>query len=415
MPRTERMAEDLTAEPPLQLFRAALKALLSKFKANDRKTMMESQGYCVDEFEAVRDAFQENFATGDELGASVCVVHDGKVVVDLWGGHSAPSGEPWQKDTIVNVYSTTKTMAAVCMLMLADRGLVDFDAPVARYWPEFAQNGKEGVLVRHVMSHSAGLAGFDSRVEIEELYNWDDICSRLAGQAPWWEPGTASGYHAITQGYLQGEILRRVDGRSLGTFFHEEIATPLNVDFHIGLDPQHDDRVGEMVPPSSTMDQISGDPDSIATRTFRSAVLTGREPQTRAWRAAEIPAAGGIGNARAVARVHGAIAAGGALDGVRLMAPETVAMARQQQTNGKDLVLGVWMLFGLGFGLMNPRNPFTPSPGAFYWGGWGGSIAVVDPDTRTSIAYVMNRMGESTLGDQRSAGIIQATYASLKH
>ena len=377
--------------------------------------MMESQGYCVDEFEAVRDAFQENFATGDELGASVCVVHDGKVVVDLWGGHSAPSGEPWQKDTIVNVYSTTKTMAAVCMLMLADRGLVDFDAPVARYWPEFAQNGKEGVLVRHVMSHSAGLAGFDSRVEIEELYNWDDICTRLARQAPWWEPGTASGYHAITQGYLQGEILRRVDGRSLGTFFREEVATPLDVDFHIGLATQHDDRVGEMVPPTATMDQISGDPDSIATRTFRSATLTGREPQTRAWRAAEIPAAGGIGNARAVARVHGAIAAGGALDGVRLMALETVARAQQQQINGKDLVLGVWMLFGLGFGLMNPRNPFTPSPGAFYWGGWGGSIAVVDPDTRTSIAYVMNRMGESTLGDQRSAGIIQATYASLKH
>jgi CubicO group peptidase (beta-lactamase class C family) len=237
------------------------------------------------------------------------------------------------------------------------------------------------------------LAGFDSRVEIEELYNWDGICSRLARQAPWWEPGTASGYHAITQGYLQGEILRRVDGRSLGTFFREEIAIPLNIDFHIGLDTQHDDRVGEMVPPSTTMDQIPGDPDSVATRTFRSAVLTGREPQTRAWRTAEIPAAGGIGNARAVARVHGALAAGGTLEGVRLMAPETVAMAQQQQTNGKDLVLGVWMLFGMGFGLMNPRNPFTPSPGAFYWGGWGGSIAVVDPDTRTSIAYVMNRMG----------------------
>ncbi len=166
--------------------------------------MTEPQGYCANGFEAVRDAFQENFATNGELGASACVVHDGQVVVDLWGGSSGPNGEPWQKDTIVNVYSTTKTMAAVCMLMLADRGLIEFDAPVARYWPEFAQNGKEGVLVRHVMSHSAGLAGFDSRVEIEELYNWDDICSRLARQAPWWEPGTASGYHAITQGYLQG-------------------------------------------------------------------------------------------------------------------------------------------------------------------------------------------------------------------
>ena len=376
--------------------------------------MMEPQGYCADDFAAVREAFQENFATDGELGASACVVHDGEVVVDLWGGSSAPSGEPWQEDTIVNVYSTTKTMAAVCMLLLSDRSLIEFDAPVARYWPEFAQNGKEGVLVRHVMSHSAGLAGFDSRVEIEELYDWDGICGSLARQAPWWEPGTASGYHALTQGYLQGEILRRVDGRSLGTFFREEVATPLQVDFHIGLDGRHDGRVGEMVPPATTMDQIPGDPDSIATRTFRSAALTGREPQTRAWRAAEIPAAGGIGNARAVARVHGALAAGGALDGVRLMAPETVAMAGRQQTSGKDLVLGVWMLFGMGFGLMNPRRPLTPSPGAFYWGGWGGSLAVVDPDTRTAIAYVMNRMGESTLGDQRSARIIKATYASLK-
>ncbi len=375
--------------------------------------MMEAQGYCADAFAAVHEAFQANFATSEELGASACVVHDGAVVVDVWGGASAPSGEPWQQDTIVNVYST-KTMAAVCMLMLADRGLIEFDAPVTRYWPEFAQNGKADVLVRHVMSHSAGLAGFDSRVEIEQLYDWDDICGRLARQAPWWEPGTASGYHAITQGYLQGEILRRVDGRSLGTFFREEVTTPLKVDFHIGLDARHDDRVGEMVPPATTLDQTPGDPDSVATRTFRSVALTGREPQTRAWRAAEIPAAGGVGNARAVARVHGALAAGGALDGVRLMAPETVALAQQQQTNGKDLVLGVWMLFGLGFGLMNPRIPFTPSPGAFYWGGWDGSIAVVDPDTRTSIAYVMNRMGESTLGDQRSARIIQATYASLQ-
>ena len=376
--------------------------------------MVEPQGYCADGFEAVRDAFIQNFATNNEIGASVCVVHDGQVAVDLWGGSSAPSGKPWQQDTIVNVYSTTKTMAAVCMLMLADRGLIDFDAPVARYWHEFAQNGKEGVLVRHVMSHSAGMSGFDTPIQIEELYNWDDVCSRLARQAPWWEPGTASGYHAITQGYLQGEILRRVDGRSLGTFFREEVATPLDVDFHIGLGAQHDDRVGEMVPPAARMDQTSGDPNSIAVRTFRSASLTGLEPQTRAWRAAEIPAAGGIGNARAVARVHGALASGGVLDGVRLMAPETVAMAQQQQTNGKDLVLGAWMLFGMGFGLMNPRVPFTPSTGAFYWGGWGGSIAVVDPDTRTSIAYVMNRMGESMLGDQRAVGLIEATYASLK-
>jgi len=374
---------------------------------------MQPEGNCADRFEGVKDAFVQNFACGDEVGASVCVVHDEKVVVDLWAGAANPQGDPWQQDTIVNVYSTTKTMAAVCMLMLADRGMIAFDAPVARYWPEFAQNGKEGVLVQHVMSHSAGLSGFDSRVELEELYDWDRICNKLAAQAPWWEPGTASGYHALTQGYLQGEILRRVDGRTLGTFFKEEIADPLKIDFHIGLDTQHDHRVGEMVPPQVQLDDDSGTGKNIAARTFRSFSLTGREPQKRAWRAAEIPAAGGFGNARAVARVHAALAAGGALDGVRLMSSETTDLARQQQTNGKDLVLGVWMLFGLGFGLMNPRIPFTPSPGAYYWGGWGGSIAVVDPDTRTSIGYVMNKMGESTLGDKRSARLIDATYSAL--
>ncbi len=374
---------------------------------------MEPKGVCTEAFEGVRDAFVANFEAGEEVGASVCVVHDGETVVDLWGGDATPDGAPWREDTIVNVYSTTKTMAGVCMLMLADRGQIDFDAPVARYWPEFAQHGKEAVLVRHVMSHSAGLAGFDTPVKLEELYDWDGICDRLAGQTPWWEPGTASGYHAITQGFLQGEILRRVDGRSLGTFFREEIAQPLGADFHIGLDAQHDPRVGEMIPPATTMAQGPGDPDSIAARTFRSAALTGREPQTRAWRAAEIPAAGGFGNARAVARVHGALAAGGTVDGVTLMAPGSVAVAQQRQTNGKDLVLGVWMLFGMGFGLMNPRIPFTPSPGAFYWGGWGGSIAVIDPDTRTAIAYVMNRMSEGTLGDLRCVNLIAATYRSL--
>ena len=375
--------------------------------------MTQPEGYCAEGFEGVRDAFVQNFASGDEVGASACVVHDEKVVVDLWAGAANPQGDPWQQDTIVNVYSTTKTMAALCMLMLADRGMIAFDAPVARYWPEFAQNGKEGVLVQHVMSHSAGLSGFDSRVEIEELYDWDRICKKLAAQAPWWEPGTASGYHALTQGYLQGEILRRVDGRTLGTFFKDEVAAPLKIDFHIGLDARHDHRVGEMVPPQVQLDNDSGTGDAIAARTFRSFSLPGRAPETRAWRDAEIPAAGGFGNARAVARVHAALAAGGALGGVRLMSSETAEVARQRQTNGKDLVLGVWMLFGLGFGLMNPRIPFTPSPGAYYWGGWGGSITVVDPDTRTSIGYVMNKMGESTLGDKRSARIIDATYSAL--
>ena len=201
---------------------------------------MDIRGRYESGFEPVRDAFAANFDAGLELGASVAVTHDGEPVVDLWAGDASPDGTPWAEDTIVNVYSTTKTMAAICVLVLVDRGDIDLSAPVAKYWPEFSQNGKENVLVSHVMSHSSGLSGFDPPIEkVEELYDWVGITERLAAQAPWWEPGTASGYHAVTQGYLQGEIVRRVTGCSIGTFFRDDIAGPLGADFHIGLDPAH--------------------------------------------------------------------------------------------------------------------------------------------------------------------------------
>ncbi|MFQ5697389.1 MAG: serine hydrolase domain-containing protein, partial [Myxococcota bacterium] len=194
---------------------------------------MDVQGVCKAGFEGVRDAFVANFERGAESGASVAITRDGELVVDLWAGDAGPDGGPWQRDTIVNVYSTTKTMTALCVLILADRGDVDLDAPVARYWPEFARNGKSGVLVRHLMSHSAGLSGFEPPLRSpEELYDWNGIVSRLAAQAPWWEPGSQSGYHAVTQGYLLGEVVRRVSGRSLGTFFREEVAAPLGADFY---------------------------------------------------------------------------------------------------------------------------------------------------------------------------------------
>ena len=211
---------------------------------------MEIHGTYADAFQPVRDRFEQNFLDGLEAGASVAVTVDGAPVVDLWAGEAGPDGAPWQRDTIANVWSSTKTMAAVCMLMLADRGLLDFDAPVADYWPEFAQNGKQGVLVRHVMSHSAGLSGFDPPTRLADLYDRRGVAASLARQAPWWEPGTASGYHAITQGQLQGEILERITGVSLGTFFRREVAEPLGADFHIGLDAAHDGRVAELVPPA---------------------------------------------------------------------------------------------------------------------------------------------------------------------
>ena len=374
---------------------------------------MEIQGSHDPKFAPVREAFADNFAQGSEVGASVAVTVDGTPVVDLWAGQAVEGGAPWQRDTIVNVYSTTKTMAATCVLMCADRGLLDLDAPVARYWPEFAQNGKDAVLVRHVMSHSAGLPGLDPALRsVEELYDWDGIVRNLAAQKTWWTPGDGSGYHAVTQGYLQGELVRRVTGRSLGRFFREEVAGPLGADFHIGLPAEHDSRVGELVPPPSGL-EAQGDPDSIAARTMRSCRLTGAEPRTTAWRRAEIPAAGGIGNARSVARVHSALACGGAVDGVRLLSEATVKRILEEQCSGTDKVLNVPMRFGMGFGLIDPRFPLSPNPNTFFWGGWGGSLAIIDLDARMSVAYVMNKMAVEVMGDLRGAMIALAAYKSL--
>ncbi|MBW2241394.1 MAG: beta-lactamase family protein [Deltaproteobacteria bacterium] len=380
-----------------------------------KETSMDIQGFCDPRFESVRQAFLANFDGGNEVGASVAVTLDGVPVVDLWAGDADSNGRPWQEDTIVNVYSTTKTMAGTCMLMLADRGSLEFDAPVATYWPEFAANGKQGVLVKHVMSHSAGLSGFDPPLETaDDLYDWDAIVSRLAAQAPWWSPGEGSGYHAVTQGFLQGEIVRRVTGKSIGTFFREEVAEPLGADFHIGLDPAHDGRVGELIPPGSGPNSAQGDPDSIGVRTMTSCPITGKEPRTSAWRRAEIPAAGGQGNARSVARVHSALACGGEVDGVRLLSEAGVARALEEQTQGKDRVLGVPIRFGMGFGLVGPTFPLSPNPRTFFWGGWGGSLAVIDLDARMSVAYVMNKMAANIMGDVRGGSIVLSAYKALE-
>jgi len=376
--------------------------------------MVEVNGNCKQGFEAVRDAFVANFEQGPDVGASVAVTKDGEAVVDLWAGDADAKGTPWAEDTIVNVYSTTKTMAATCVLMLADRGEVDLYAPVATYWPEFAQAGKENVLVANVMSHSAGLSGFDEPTP-DNLYDWDDIVERLAKQEPWWEPGSKSGYHAVTQGFLQGEIVRRVTGRSIGTFFREEVAEPLGADFHIGLDPKHDDRVGELIPPTAALGAGSLDPESIMARTFGGPKLNGTEPRTRAWREAEIPAAGGIGNARSVARVHSALACGGSVDGVTLMSEAGVERILEEQTRGTDMVLGMPVVFGMGFGLSDLTFPISPNTRAFFWGGWGGSLAVIDLETRASIAYVMNRMEANLMGDPRGARITKAANECLAH
>ena len=374
-------------------------------------------GTCDDRFTAVREAFASNFTDRGDVGASVAVTVDGRPVVDLWGGTvttDAGPDRPWERDTIINVWSTTKTMAALCCLVLADRGELDVHAPIATYWPEFAANGKERVTTAHALSHTAGLPGWDAPMVAEDLYDWDLAVKHLAEQAPWWEPGTANGYHAITQGYLLGEVVRRITGRTLGTFFADEIAGPLGADFHIGTGPEHDARVAHVIPPSTPLTVEGVDEGSIAVRALSNPRIDAAWSSTIPWRRAEIPAAGGHGNARSVARIHSAVACGGTVDGIRILSPEGCDRIFEQQAYGPDLVLaGFTVRLGLGFGLTSPELPLGPNPRTCFWGGWGGSLAIIDLDARVSICYAMNRMGEGTVGDERGAAVVLATYLSL--
>ncbi|MGO9560035.1 MAG: serine hydrolase domain-containing protein [Acidimicrobiales bacterium] len=374
--------------------------------------MAEVYGTCDERFEQVRQAFEANFDQGLDVGASAAVFLDGEPVVDLWGGYvDEEKTEPWQEDTIINVWSTTKTMTALCALMLADRGEIDFHAPVAKYWPEFAAAGKEGVEVRHLMSHTAGLSGWEEPIELADLYDWEKATSLLAAQEPWWEPGSASGYHAVTQGYLVGEVVRRVSGRSVGQFFAEEVAGPLGADFFIGTPPEADSRVAPVIAPTELPTVAEMDPGSVALRTFMNPVLDATASWTVPWRRAEIPAAGGHGNARSVAGVHSVLACGGEARGVRLLSPAGCEAIFEEQSNGPDLVLGQPIRFGMGFGLSGELMPVGPH--TCFWGGWGGSVIVIDLDTRLSVAYVMNRMESGLVGDPRGGAIVMAAALSV--
>ncbi|MHA1106262.1 MAG: serine hydrolase domain-containing protein [Promethearchaeota archaeon] len=380
------------------------------------KSKIEIEGYCDDRFTSVKKAFQSNFDENLEVGASFAVTINGKHVIDLWGGHAdAAQTRPWKKDTIVNVYSTTKVMTAICIHMLVDRGLLDLDAPVAKYWPEFAQAGKENLPVRYLLSHTSGLAGWDKAFRTKKLYNWDLMVELLAAQKPWWEPGTKSGYHTITFGYLLGEIIKRITNQTVGTFFHEEVAKPLGADFYIGLPEEHDSRVADLIPPPpidlSTFGDI--DPESIAMRSLTHPMIDVNETKTREWRGAEIPAANGHGNARSVSRITAALACGGEIDGIHLLSEDTIKKSIEEQSNGTDLVLNVPIRFGLGWGLQSKDLPIGPNPNLFYWGGYGGSVVVVDLDEKMSISYVMNKMVSTLTGDPRSEKLIEELYKSL--
>ncbi len=368
--------------------------------------MAEIQGSYDKRFKAVRDALATSL-DGLDVGASAAVFVDGEPVVDIWGGYvDADRTTPWQADTITNVWSTTKTMMALCALIIADRGDLDFSAPVARYWPQFAANGKEGVLVRHVLSHTAGLPDFDSPVTITQLYDWPAITARLAAQAPFWEPGKLAGYHSVTEGFIIGEIVHRITGRTLGEFFAEEVAGPLGADFHIGLPAEHDDRFALLIAPPDSAD---GDLQAAAPAPQMPGIIVSpgvrmSDGNSIAFRRAHLPFGGGFGNARSVAAVQSVLANGGEARGVRLLSPEGCEVARQEQYRGIDQVLGSSMRYGMGYALTDT---------ACFWGGWGGSVVMADIDKRMSVSYVMNRMLDQGQQDSRALSIVLAAYEGL--
>jgi CubicO group peptidase (beta-lactamase class C family) len=370
--------------------------------------MTEVKGFCEPRFEAVRAALA-GLLGNDDVGASAAVYVGGEPVVDIWGGYAdAARSLVWERDTLTGVSSTTKNATAACALILADRGELDLSAPVAAYWPEFAAAGKRKVLVRHVLSHTAGLPDLSGVTAVKELYDWESVTAGLAAQTLDWEPGTAAGYHALTFGFLTGEIVRRITGRSLGEFFAEEVAKPLGADFHIGLSAEHDHRVAPLIPPPSLTDGYTADAPLGADGTRREntgVAIRVKDANSLAWRRAQIPAVNGFGNARSVALVQSVLANRGSAAGVRLLSPKGCEPAWQEVFRGEDRILRTPMCWTVGFGKFG---------NTFGWGGWGGSLVVNDPDSRMTVAYVMNQMiDRDRQEDNRGMEIILAAYSGL--
>jgi len=346
-------------------------------------------GTCDEIFAKVRDVFERSFESG-EIGAGVAVLIDGEPVIDLWGGWADEERtRPWERDTIVNVYSVTKGMASVCMNRMIEEELLDLDAPVSKYWPEFAQNGKQNIPMRLLVSHQAGLPTAP-RLPRNLAYDWSAMTTALAEAAPEWEPGSQQVYHGITWGYLNGEVLRRIDGRTMGTYLREEVCEPLGADFLLGFEPEHDARCatlvqGEVVTPFDGAPGLSPEERAEDNATWG--------PNSRNWRAAEIPAANGHATAMGVARVYGALARGGELEGVRILRPDTVDRAIVQIGPGMTMAAGGAPLrFGTGFILYSAPPTDGGSVARFGHGGIGGAVGLADRDHKLAFSYVMNKL-----------------------
>ncbi|WP_035791482.1 EstA family serine hydrolase [Kitasatospora mediocidica] len=379
--------------------------------------MQTTAGHCASAFGAVRDVLEENLSTGEELGAGLVVDIDGERVIDLWGGfRDVERRVPWTEDTLTNVWSTTKTVTSLAALVLVERGVLDVNAPVATYWPEFALNGKDHVLVRHLLSHTSGVSGWEQPIVLQDIYDRAESTDRLARQAPWWAPGTASGYHGQNMGHLVGELVRRTTGVPLREFVAAELAGPLGADFQIGVRQADLGRVADIVPPPPhPYDVTALDPAGPMYKTFTGPPLDASAANSPEWRNADLGALNGHGTARSIARLLSAITLGGSVDGTRLLSPATIDLVFQEQAAGIDLVIGEPLRWGIGYALPQRETfPYIPDGRVCFWGGWGGSIVVMDLDRRMTACYVMNKMGPGVLGSPRTESYLRAIYGAVR-
>ena len=382
-------------------------------------------GFCDYRFRAVKDAFRTNFDLGLEVGASVAVELEGRRVVDLWAGHvDAEQTRVWQPDTLVNVYSSTKGIVAVCANRLVDQGRLDLDVPVARYWPEFAQARKGSIPVRYLLDHRAGLPAIRQPLPSGSQFDWNLMTETLARTETWWEPGTKHGYHAITFGWLVGEVIRRIAQQSVGAYLRTEVAGPFGIDFHIGLSMPEERRVAHIIPRAahfgedpSPLDERLRDHDSVSYHALANPrdMMAASVVNSREWRAAEIPAANGQSNARALARLYGILATGGGRDTMRLLSDGAIHTAARTQVNGPDEVLGIHTRFGLGFALAGESCYYGPNPNTLGHPGAGGSTGFADLDAKLGFGYAMNQlMGKIGQEDPRRRRLIDAVYDGLE-
>ncbi|KIX96958.1 uncharacterized protein Z520_07072 [Fonsecaea multimorphosa CBS 102226] len=382
--------------------------------------MAQVQGQCDPRFEKLKALLEEKIASGAELGASMVLNIGGKVVVDMWGGwFDEAKTKPWESDTITNVWSSTKTIASFACLLAHERGLLSVDDPVVKYWPEFGANGKEKVLVRHFMSHTSGVSGWEKKMTAEEISDVPRATALLAEQAPWWEPGTASGYHSATMGHLLGEVIRRATGKGMREFVRDEIAGPLGADLQIGALEKDWPRVSPIIPPPPMpFDFSKMDPNSPTVKTFGNPPMDATIALQPYFRRADMSAINGHTNARGLNRILSAIPNGGSVDGVKLLSPETIELIFREQSSGKDLVIGLPIRFGIGYGLGGGATAETvtwmPTEKMCFWGGWGGSLEIMDLHRGVTFTYVMNKMGEGIMGNDRSKEYVELVWKILK-